>query len=279
MCDGAASAEILVIDQTLEHPASVSAFLQEAKGFHYSTLQPPGIARARGFAAEKAQGDILLYIDDDVTVDGHFLQAHLAAHAREDVGVVAGRVTVPGEPARTSKVGAINFFGKFSANFTSLVPQEVQDAIGCNFSVKRALLFETGDPWVEPGYATPPALREDSDIVTRVRELGYKVWYEPDAHLVHHVHPGGGNRRSANRRAFYFQLFHDEFLFYGKHLPSRRMPFAMLGMTRPLLAAWLWYGRGNPGWAATCIAGMRAGLRDAAVSPARVRNPKRFPVF
>ncbi len=278
-CTGAESTEILVIDQTPEHPTAVSAYLEQAHGFHYYQVQPPGIARARGFAAEKATGDILIYIDDDVTPDTDFLLAHLSAHVDTSVGVVAGRVTVPGEMPRRGRVGVINFFGKFSANFTSPHPQDVQDAIGCNFSVKRNLLFQTGNPWVEPGYSTPPALREDSDIVTRIRELGYRVRYEPSAHLAHHVHPKGGNRRSSDRRAFYFQLFHDEFLFYGKHLPAWRIGFAVLGMARPFLAAWIWYGKGNPSWLVTCTQGLRAGLRDAAASPARVSNPKRFPVF
>ena len=88
--------EILVIDQTRSHEPETETLLERLAGegkIHWSRLEWASLPGARNFGVRRAQGDIILFIDDDVRMEPNFVEAHVQNFLdRPEVGAVAGRV-------------------------------------------------------------------------------------------------------------------------------------------------------------------------------------------
>jgi serine acetyltransferase/GT2 family glycosyltransferase len=124
-----------------------------------------GSAAARQCGAERATGDLLVFVDDDMSVGPEFLQAHLESHRDDDRLVVLGRrragegtqrlsvleryrVTMGDQLARDVSIGRVELSGVYV--YTG------------NLSMPRALFHEVGGFDVE--------LREICDV-----ELGLRL--------------------------------------------------------------------------------------------------------
>ena len=217
--------EVLVIDQTRTHDSETQVYLEELanagkiRWFRVDWASLPG---ARNYAVRRAVGEIILFIDDDVQLPDGFLAAHAGNYLEKpDVGCVAGRVF---DRMKLDNYGgdlAIEYLPREAMDagiawyFIDLVhtvkPQQVISARGCNMSFRRQVFAECGLRFDERFAGS--AVREESDFCLRLRSTGLKIWYDPNACLVHLGEESGGCHDVSTRSIEYqITFYHNHFI-------------------------------------------------------------------
>jgi len=127
-----------------------------------------GIAKARNEGVKEANGDKIVFIDDDAEPMSGYLQA--AANVLDKQYVVAGKVVHPGD-------GVIS---RMASHYpTGDESQYVEDVVGCNMGFRREV-FKT------VGYFDENFLwgREETEFIERVKKK-YPVYYESEMSVIH----------------------------------------------------------------------------------------------
>lgn len=179
--------EIVVVDAS----ASVAGNLADATSPVTAYVHVPQLAgwmtRSRNEALLHAHGRIISFIDDDVVVSAIWQRAIIAAFDDESVDAVAGRTrnNLPGEEHYEPPVGRLQPDGSLTEGFGSMTEGtvEIDHGIGANMSFRRSMLARLGgfrDDY--PG----TAMREDTDIYLRIKRLGGRAVFVPEA-LVDHL--------------------------------------------------------------------------------------------
>jgi glycosyltransferase involved in cell wall biosynthesis len=226
-----ANYEVLVVDQSPTHKPEIQAYLEEVaaagkiKWFRLNWASLPG---ARNYAIRRSSGDVILFIDDDVKLKPGFLAAHAKNYIQNpEVGAVAGRVF------DRMKLGDSG--GKLEIEYLppeamdpgiawyhidlvhTIKPQQVLTARGCNMSFRREIFTKYGLRFDERFRGS--AVREESDFCLRFRKTGYKIWYDPEADLIHLGEETGGCHDISTRSLQYqFTFYHNHFLLGLKNL-------------------------------------------------------------
>ncbi len=233
--------EVLVVDQTAKHQPEIEAFLTEQaaagkiKWFRIEWASLPG---ARNYAVRRAAGEIILFIDDDVQLHPGFLAAHAKNYLEKpEIGAVAGRVfdrmkmadAAQGRTQGDAPYKTIEYLPPQAMDpgiawyYIDLVhtikPQEVLTGRGCNMSFRREIFTKYGLRFDERFRGS--AVREESDFCLRLRQTGYKIWYDPEAYLVHLGEETGGCH-DISMRSLQYQLtfYHNHFLMGLKNLTA-----------------------------------------------------------
>ena len=225
--------EVLVIDQTHTHESETQVYLEQLanagkiKWFQVNWANLPG---ARNYAVRRAVGDIILFIDDDVELPNGFLAAHAGNYLEKpDVGCVAGRVfdrmklgdsggDLPIEylPPEAMDAGIAWYFIDL---VHTVKPQQVLSARGCNMSFRKQVFAEYGLSFDERFAGS--AVREESDFCLKLRSTGLKIWYDPNACLVHLGEESGGCHDISTRSIEYqVTFYHNHFLMGLKNLTA-----------------------------------------------------------
>lgn len=225
--------EVLVIDQTRNHELETQVYLQELanagkiRWFRVDWASLPG---ARNYAVRRAAGEIILFIDDDVQLPDGFLAAHAGNYLQKpDVGCVAGRVFDRMKLDNSISGLAIEYLPPEAMDaavawyFIDLVhtvqPQQVLSARGCNMSFRKQIFAEWGLTFDERFAGS--AVREESDFCLRLRSTGMKIWYDPNACLVHLGEESGGCHDVSTRSiAYQITFYHNHFLMGLKNLTA-----------------------------------------------------------
>ena len=128
----------------------------------------PNRAAARNAGLARAQGDVVVFVDDDVEVPEGFLAAHAAAQAAtEVVTAISGPIlNVPSYDDKPLPTGA-NFSRAFFCT--------------CNVSVPRSALVAVGG--FDEGFDLYGW--EDTDLGMRLRRSGVRRRFAWDAYLYH----------------------------------------------------------------------------------------------
>ncbi len=193
--------EILVVDQTPVHEAATEAALQQwqaAGQLVWLRLTRPSVTHAMNQALLHAQGDIVLFLDDDIQPGAQLVAAHKAAYRNPAVQVVAGQAIQPWQQALAPR---------FAAQGETLIDTHpdpdhfsfnggdrgwVRRFIGCNVSVRRGFALRLGgfdENFVQVAY------RFEAEFASRVLALGERIWFEPAASLRHLKAERGGTRQ------------------------------------------------------------------------------------
>jgi glycosyltransferase involved in cell wall biosynthesis len=180
--------EVLVVDQTPTHEPDVSAFLeaQSRSGkIQWIKLDWASLPGARNYAVRRAQGDVMLFLDDDVELPDGFLAAHAQNYSRPEIGAVAGRVLdrmklgdfEPGLEIEQLPPEAMDpGIAWYHINLVHTTqPQQVLSARGCNMSYRREVFFQH-NIWFDERFRGS-AVREESDFCLHLRASGLMVWY------------------------------------------------------------------------------------------------------
>ncbi|MBW4613776.1 MAG: hormogonium polysaccharide biosynthesis glycosyltransferase HpsN [Desmonostoc vinosum HA7617-LM4] len=223
--------EVLVVDQTSKHQPEIQAYLEEvaiANKIKWLRLDWASLPGARNYAVRRSLGEIILFIDDDVQLTPGFLAAHAKNYTQNpEIGAVAGRVfdrmklgdsggdlQIEYLPPQAMDPG-IAWYHIDLVHTTK--PQQVLTARGCNMSFRREIFTKHGLRFDERFRGS--AVREESDFCLRVRQTGYKIWYDPEAYLVHLGEETGGCH-DISMRSLKYQLtfYHNHFLMGLKNL-------------------------------------------------------------
>ncbi|MBW3671225.1 MAG: glycosyltransferase [Acidobacteria bacterium] len=264
---GSSPDEIIIVDQTEQHPAQIEKELLvlcqrlRAKRIMQASPSIP-VAMNRGLL--ESRNDVVLFLDDDATPGENLLESHLRAHGGRGVGSVAGRVIQP-EGAR-SRARRMELLEDLDFDFSSAVPARVMNVMAGNLSVNRSAALRAGgfdENFVGVAY------RFETDFARRLAASGYEIVYEPDALIHHRKESSGGTRTFGDHRRslspvhsvgdFYFALRHLERPLFARYvlLRLRRnvltryhlrhpwwIPTKMIGEMRGLILALRLYRRG-----------------------------------
>ncbi len=225
--------EVLVIDQTHTHESETQIYLEElanGKKIRWFRVDWANLPAARNYAVRRAFGEIILFLDDDVQLPDGFLAAHAANYlAKPDVGCVAGRVfdrmklgdsrgdlTIDFLPPEAMDAGIAWYFIDL---VHTVKPQQVLSARGCNMSFRSSVFTEHGLSFDERFAGS--AVREESDFCLKLRSTGMKIWYDPNACLVHLGEESGGCHDVSTRSIEYqITFYHNHFLMGLKNLTA-----------------------------------------------------------
>jgi GT2 family glycosyltransferase len=223
-----AGCEVIVVDQNPRHDDATRDYLHAVAGrIRRLPLAPPGLPRARNAGWRAAEGEIVLFLDDDVLPHPGLVAGHRRRYADPAVGGVAGRVVTRGFPlpehpsprSRWPGVGWLFF------NLAQTVPAEVASARGCNMSFRRSVLAELGG--FDERFAPSP-YRNESDLCFRLRRRGYRLVFEPEAAVEHLQHEEGGVRAGGRDEALSPSRHVDNFRFFWRHVPWWHRPLTLL---------------------------------------------------
>ena len=177
--------EILIVDQTRDHPHDIEAKLRaldEQGRIRWLRLEQPSIPKAMNVALREARSDTVLFLDDDIIPGENLVAAHREAQAH--AMLVAGMVLQPGEKPASLRPGE-------SFRFTSDAPARIAEFMGGNFSVRRETAVALGgfdENFVGAAY------RFEAEFASRHVARHGPIHYEPGAVIDHLQIATGGTR-------------------------------------------------------------------------------------
>ncbi|HUY65150.1 MAG TPA: glycosyltransferase family 2 protein [Acidimicrobiales bacterium] len=183
-----------------------------------------GAAHARNRGLAEATGDIVAFVDDDVTADRHWLATLVEPIVAGRCGGTAGRVVldpVVARPRWFDEEGIGGYLARFEPAIaeTPLGPDSY--ALTANAAFSTGALRATGgfDPALGPRGRTQLA-GEDNRIVRDFLAQGATMHFVPWAVVVHELPPSRLTRRYLLRRA-YLQGRSDWMLDRGRYIEGR----------------------------------------------------------
>jgi glycosyltransferase involved in cell wall biosynthesis len=140
--------EIIVYDQSIDHPPHVQNFLARVSPkINYYKDAPRGLVFAYRRCVELSQGDICFFVDDDVLIDDpDLVTRHVKNYANRLIGAVSGQIMHEGQTAPRPIDGRL--YGPHGWRFTrfdiSQRLEELPSLSGANMSFRRSVYDRLG---------------------------------------------------------------------------------------------------------------------------------------
>ena len=202
-------AEVVVVDASAADRRDIANEAGRPVVYVHAAHLAGWMTRSRNEALRHVRGEIVSFLDDDVVLRPGWEHALMAAFEDPTVMAVSGRTCngVPGEERYEKPIGRLLADGTLTDGFASLSdrPVDVDHGIGANMSFRRSVLAELGgfrDDY--PG----TALREDTDIFLRLRAIGGRAVFAPDAAVDHLPAPHVRGARFDTRYKLYGRRNH-----------------------------------------------------------------------
>ncbi|MBX3441662.1 MAG: glycosyltransferase family 2 protein [Planctomyces sp.] len=259
------SDELIVVDQTPRHePATEQALSawQSSSAIRWIRRDQPSIAQAMNAGLLASEGEVVLFLDDDIRPGSGLVSAHREAHREfpEAWGVV-GQVLQPGEhPGRRAAwTSDETLRGDLGFPFWSDERAWISNVMAGNLSVKRKRALEIGG--FDENFSGS-AYRFETEFARRIVRAGGRILFEPAARIDHLRAERGGTRAkgshltSASGRHgmgdYYFALRHGRPLEAARYILKRPfrevatrfhlrhpwyIPVKLVGELRALLSA------------------------------------------
>jgi GT2 family glycosyltransferase len=200
--------EVIVVDDCSDDGSAkaIQAAFPRVDFVMLSRNRGPAAAKNRG--AEKARGDFIAFLDNDVEIEREWLDNMFGrlSEEREQVGLCASHILLNGFDSHINSTGGmINLLGYawdrgiFSADcncYSSNSP--LMFACSAAMLVRRDVFEELGG--FDERYRYP---FEDADFGWRMNVLGYRVIYEPNAIARHHLSSTMG--RDTHRQIYLYE--------------------------------------------------------------------------
>lgn len=208
---------------------------QVFKDFEVIIASEKGIVSAMNNALKKAKGDIFVRIDDDVELPSYWLKELIKPFSDPTIAGVTGPTFIPPErrkyrdsicfvdkphwflmwlydnepyaPAKIYKCGSVSYGSNFMEKMNGFDPYKIDHLEGTNWAMRTELIRKVGgfDPKFD-GVAE----WFDTDVVYKIKKLGYKIQYKRKAYLFHMIEPlnGKDNRHEGFGRIKNWLIFH-----------------------------------------------------------------------
>jgi GT2 family glycosyltransferase len=191
---------------TVETIAKINASLGSDVKIRSAWVSIPGHIPPVETGVRTASGDLVALLDDDVTVTPEWLSTITSHFSDPTIGVVGGRVLVPGArpPNIKGKPGCISWYGKIWGNLGSVggtTAFELDTVMECNCVWRRGLL---GSLEFNPVLNFDDASMYGLDLSLQAKKRGWRVIYDPRALVYHHIAPRAPelDRQERGRRLF-----------------------------------------------------------------------------
>jgi GT2 family glycosyltransferase len=224
--------EIIVVDQNLawtEDFHDSLADIRKDSRIIWLNQEKPEVVTARNTAVKQAQGEIIIFVDDDVEIpDQDFICKHVSNYQDPSIHVVIGRER------------------QKDFNLSQLSAEEQHDSPQLNYleqlsPLQQTLWFDRDSDWRTPvcTFSTcngsirketflavngfdenfqGNSYGDDYDLILRLHQLGYKSVYDPAVWLIHLRVPMGGLRMSdLKNRVSYSKTSTGFWLFLLRH--------------------------------------------------------------
>ena len=221
----------------------------DARIIHILGLSP-SVTRAKNAGANWVKGEVILFFDDDVTVQAGCVSSYLGVFQNNpDVGYLGGREILD------RMVGKVGLFKRTLRGLAQLSPEpeyqvdgvyvgrikpnsfmiknfdvetdrlvRIDGARGCNWACRTEAFFKAGG--FDEAYQGT-ALREETDLYLRLNAIGAKGFYIAASSVIHHRQAGGCENLSSSLRSLRSK-FQNEVYFQRKHFASvSRVYFAI----------------------------------------------------
>jgi len=204
--------------------------LAEGLQFEFLRESRTGAAYARNLGIEKAENDIVIFLDDDMTVEPDFIKEHLRAHEKEERAVcVLGEIRqTPAIPGKLiSKYVSRSVPLNFRLGDVSVSEVDYGCFYTANISVPRSELERVGG--FDEGF--PCYGWEDIELGFKLQQRHIPIIYEPKAVGYHHFDASLGGylrKRYASGKSLGYFLF--------KH-PELREEFHIANISFPTILA------------------------------------------
>ena len=182
--------ELLVIDQTPDHEPAVCEILEKwhATGrLRWIKQAEPSLTKARNRALREAKSPVVLFLDDDVFLSPGIFLRHLRWYESPDVAAVSGETYNCRDPLHPPPLTDPN--RNTYRHCGSDSPGPARTTTGNNHSVRRDVALAIGG--YDPRFVGS-ALAEDMDFCRRLIKGGHRIWYDPEAWLIHLMLKSGG---------------------------------------------------------------------------------------
>jgi GT2 family glycosyltransferase len=226
-------AELVVVDggtaSTVDALDAFRAAVPACRTRHVRTA--PGLPRQRNLGARVSDGDVVVYLDDDVVLEPGYLAALARVYAEDPAHAIGGvgGAQVPDPTPRESPWrraacrlflldgygrGIVKRSGRVEYAFAPARPLQVEFLSGCNMSFRREVLEALAFDERLGGYA----LGEDLQFSYRVSRR-WRLVVTPDARCEHRHADGGRPRGDAFRAMAVF----NKYLFVRDCVARRRL--------------------------------------------------------
>ena len=169
---------IFVVDGSTDGTLEMLRALKPACGLRILEQKNRGPAAARNAGIQAAQGELVLFLDDDIVCGPDLLRRHVEAHAGRGHLVVHGPIFVdPGSPATLIRYATEDwyklYYDSIAARGDLSLPRDF--FLISNSSVPRSLLLAAG------GFDEFIPAHEDFDLGIRLANLGARFHYDAKA--------------------------------------------------------------------------------------------------
>ena len=212
-----ANYEIIIVTNNLDVNSPMRKFLETLKHKVYVFDKEYSFSAVNNFAAAKAQGEFLLFLNDDTRiVSKNWMESLLKLGLEKDVGAVGGKILFPN--GRLQEAGCIVWSDgnawNYGRNSDPTLPEFnfVRDVDYCSAScllVRKDVFLQVGG--FDTNYTI--AYGEDADLCLAIKKAGYRILYQPLATIIHYEGKTlGSNANSAIKS----QQLKNQKLFYQK---------------------------------------------------------------
>lgn len=154
--------------------------------------QRPGKCRAQNLAIARATGEILVFLDDDLTVASDYLdQVERFFDEHPEFAAMKGRILPAEDPKLAAGDNWIYLDLPIADHGDEVV--EVRGVLGANMAFRKDALARVGpfDERLGPGAA---GHEEETEMSRRLVRAGYRIGYAPEALVMHEVDPARADR-------------------------------------------------------------------------------------
>jgi len=235
------SFEVLVVDQSDLDQQELIGFHSDKYQYRYQHIEEKSLPNARNVAARLAEGDILIFIDDDVVPAENLGESYLQLFNElgEAYWLVGGRIREEGSRILSNRAGIIGgkvtCYGKALKNFDADRAGDCEWVAGGNFAIRRNRFMEIG------GFDNKfigSAVFEDADFSYRIRKAEGKIYYSPRPQLEHLRIKTGGTRTVNSNQAMSHRA-HNTVYFFRKHKSLWQLPLVFLYMNGVAVKEWV----------------------------------------
>ena len=191
--------EIIIIDnKSTDHTKEVIKNFIEinpALNIHYLFEPTQGASLARNRGIQKAIGEILCFLDDDAVPFPDWLENILKGFTDPSIGCVGGPAILDylgkEEPPwlHGDLKGLLSGYG-LSYDQPTIIDEIAEYPFLCNMAIRKSVLDEVGLFRTDLGPSGNNLLvGEETELIGRIRQRGWKVLYLPNAVVRHLVSP------------------------------------------------------------------------------------------